>query len=166
MRSIHIFKRQRGASLVVSLIMLVLITLMMLTAFNLSSSNLKTVGNLQAREEATAAANAALEQVISTPTIFSATAVTPITVGNYVASVAIPECLYSTPVSDSTSGDQNPNIFNQTGGAGGSVRASGYVDTYWDVKATVSDVSSGASVEVHQGIRITLAADPNPCPTI
>lgn len=166
MSSIHIFKRQRGASLIVGLIMLVLITLMMLTAFKLSSSNLKTVGNLQARDEATAAANAALEQVISTSTIFSATAVTLITADNYVTSVAIPECFYSTPVSDNTSGDQNPNIFNQTGGAGGSVRSSGYMDTYWDVKATVVDVPSGTSVEIHQGIRITLAADPDPCPTL
>ena len=159
-----VFNRQRGASLIVGLIMLALITLMMLTAFNLSSGNLKTVGNLQAREEATAAANAALEQVISTPAIFSATVPTPITVGSYVVSVDVPECLYATPVSDSTSGDQNPNIFNQAGGAGGGVGASGFLDTYWDVKATVTDGLSGANVEVHQGIRITLAANPDPCP--
>lgn len=164
MSKFYASNRQRGASLIVGLIMLALITLMMLTAFNMSSSNLRTVGNLQTREEATAAANAALEQVISTPAIFSATALTAITVGGYEVSVAIPECLYATPVIDSTSGDQNPNIFNQTGGAGGSVGASGFLNTYWDLKATVNDGPSGANVEVHQGIRIALAADPDPCP--
>ena len=48
---------QHGATLVVGLIMLVLITLMVTSAFMLSSINLKSVGNMQFRDEAVAAAN-------------------------------------------------------------------------------------------------------------
>ena len=58
---------QRGATLVVGLIMLVLITVMVTSAFTLSSSNLKSVGNMQARDEAIAAGNRAIEQISASP---------------------------------------------------------------------------------------------------
>ncbi len=57
--------KQRGAALVVGLIMLVLITLMLMTALNLGTANFRSVSNMQFREEAIAAANQAIEQVIS-----------------------------------------------------------------------------------------------------
>jgi len=59
-------RAQRGATLVIGLIMLVLITLMMTSAFMLSSGNLRAVGNMQFRSEAMAAANLAIEQVLGT----------------------------------------------------------------------------------------------------
>src|SRR5688572_26041587 len=59
--------RQRGATLVVGLIMLVLITLLVTSAFTLSNTNSKSVGNMQIRNEAVAAANKAIEQVVSSP---------------------------------------------------------------------------------------------------
>ena len=60
-------RSQSGATLIVGLIMLVLITVIVLSAFTFSSSNLKSVGNMQIREEALAAANLATEQVIASP---------------------------------------------------------------------------------------------------
>src|SRR5687767_1480773 len=67
MRS-HTFRNaQRGATLVIGLIMLVVITLLVTSAFTLSSSNLKSVGNMQNRNESIAAANKAVEQVLSSP---------------------------------------------------------------------------------------------------
>jgi type II secretory pathway component PulK len=60
-------REQRGATLVVGLIMLVLITLMVTTAFMLSTGNLKSVGNMQFRGEALAAANRVIEQVLASP---------------------------------------------------------------------------------------------------
>jgi len=92
MRQVKNYQNQRGATLIVGLIMLVLITLMVLSAFTMSSSNLKSVGNMQSRDEATAAANVALEQVLSSPTIFNVSVTTPITVGSYEVVVAVPEC--------------------------------------------------------------------------
>src|SRR2546428_759824 len=58
---------QRGATLVVGLIMLLLITLMVSSAFMLSTTNLKSVGNMQFKDESIAAANKAIEQVLSSP---------------------------------------------------------------------------------------------------
>ena len=58
-------RAQRGATLIVGLIMLVLLTLVATSAFMLSTGNLKAVGNMQFRNEATAAANMAIEQMIS-----------------------------------------------------------------------------------------------------
>ena len=47
---------QRGAACVVGLIMLVLITIMLITALNLGTSSFRSVGNMQFRNEAIAAA--------------------------------------------------------------------------------------------------------------
>jgi Tfp pilus assembly protein PilX len=58
---------QRGAVLLVSLIMLVLLTLFAISALNTSTTSLKMAGNMQARSEATNAAQDAIETVISTP---------------------------------------------------------------------------------------------------
>ena len=58
---------QRGAALLVGLIMLVLITLIVTSAFTLSTTDLKSVGNMQAKDEAIAAANQSIEQVLSSP---------------------------------------------------------------------------------------------------
>lgn len=163
---------QRGATLVIGLIMLVLITLMVISAFTMSSTNLKLVGNIQAKEEASAAANAAIEEIISTATVFESlvgvpladrVAPEPIQVGNYEVVVAVPECKYSTAITDNTSGDQNPNILNQSAGTGGTVGTVGFRNTFWDITATVNDPVTGASVEVHQGIRVALPALPDPC---
>lgn len=56
---------QRGATLVVALIFLVLMSLFAISAFNSSSGNLRIVGNTQARQESLSAAELAVEQIIS-----------------------------------------------------------------------------------------------------
>lgn len=61
---------QRGATLLVALILLVLMTLIAVTSFKLSSGSLLTVGNMQQREEALTAANAAIETAVSSPRVF------------------------------------------------------------------------------------------------
>ena len=64
-------KRQRGATLIIALIMLVLLTLFALTAVNTSNTNLRIVSNMQIRSEAFNAAQQAIETVISTPEFLS-----------------------------------------------------------------------------------------------
>lgn len=64
--------RQRGAALIVSLIMLLLITMLAMSSFTLGKSNLQIVGNMQQRNQAFAAAQAAVATVISN-TQFTAT---------------------------------------------------------------------------------------------
>ena len=63
---------QHGMTLVVSLIMLVVITLFVLSAIRLSTANLRTVGNMQARNEAAAASQRAIEDMMSSTAAFTA----------------------------------------------------------------------------------------------
>lgn len=58
-------RRQGGATLIVALIFLVLMSLFAVNAFLGSNSSLRVVGNMQARQEATAAAQVAIEKTIS-----------------------------------------------------------------------------------------------------
>jgi Tfp pilus assembly protein PilX len=60
-------RRQRGATLVVALIMLTLLALFAFTAHRTSLTDLKTAGNSQHRMEALNAAQEAIEITISTP---------------------------------------------------------------------------------------------------
>ncbi|WP_205890058.1 PilX N-terminal domain-containing pilus assembly protein [Pseudomonas jilinensis] len=143
--------KQRGATLVVGLIMLLLLTLMVGSAFTLSTTNLKAVGNMQVREEAIAAANAAIELVISSAFI-DATKDESIEIDinnngitDYTVNVAKPQCVgftlaASTAASSVTLGTMSDSTW----------------DTLWEITATVNDVSSGASATVRQGIRVRL----------
>ena len=58
-------RRQRGATLIVTLIMLVVITLFAVSAFNSSNINMKVVGNMQSQAEAMAASQRAIEETVS-----------------------------------------------------------------------------------------------------
>jgi hypothetical protein len=58
--------RQRGVTLIVALIMLMLITLMVVTGLNLGKGSMQTVGNMQQRNQTYAAIDETLEEVIST----------------------------------------------------------------------------------------------------
>lgn len=154
--------RQQGATLVVGLILLVIITLMVTTAFTLSSGNLKAVGNMQVRDEATAAANVAIERIISTDSIFFNPVASTTSVGPYTVTVAAPVCTGEVEIKAGSSADPNANMLVE-GSPAGSGSASGYKVTYWDITATVDDSTTGARAEVHQGVKITLPADPDPC---
>lgn len=59
--------REGGATLLITLIMLVVITLFAVSAFNTSNTNIKTVGNMQVRQEALAASLRTIEETISHP---------------------------------------------------------------------------------------------------
>jgi Tfp pilus assembly protein PilX len=62
----NIQHRQRGVTLIVALIMLMLITLMVVTGLNLGKGSMQTVGNMQQRNQVNAAIDETLEEVIST----------------------------------------------------------------------------------------------------
>ena len=60
--------RQRGAvTLFLSLLMLLLITVLVTTAFTMSTTGLRSVGNMQARNEAIAAAQLVIETELGGP---------------------------------------------------------------------------------------------------
>lgn len=58
-------KNQRGATLLVALIMLVLMTLAAVTSFNAGRNNSAIIGNQQAQQATTDTAKAAIEEVMS-----------------------------------------------------------------------------------------------------
>jgi Tfp pilus assembly protein PilX len=143
---------QHGATLVVALIMLTLITLLVLNAFTLSSSNLKAVGNMQARDESIAAANQAIELVVSSA-FTDAPVAQEVNVDinkdgttDYTVAIAVPLCIKAIEV-------PNPDKCDETLKA---LCAENTWHTDWDLKATVGDAASGASVVVHQGTRAKL----------
>lgn len=145
---------QRGATLVVALIMLALITLLVVNAFTLSSSNLKAVGNMQVRDEAVAAANKAVEQVISTnfTNPLSAHSV-QVDINNdgtqdYAVAIATPTCVRATIFTPSLPSDVE---------LGSSMSSGGTWYTDWDLIATVTDAVTGGSVKVRQGVTVVLS---------
>jgi type II secretory pathway pseudopilin PulG len=155
--------RQRGATLIVGLIMLAVITLLVTSAFTLSGTNLKAVGNMQFRDEATAAANVAIERVlsgfISAPPTAQTVQVDLNNDGTNDYSVAIsPSCITSSIVGDPSGVGQKGSVEL---GPALSVGEGGFVGflTVWNIRASVTDPISGASVTVHQGVRKLLTSD-------
>lgn len=148
--------RQRGAVLIVALIMIVLISLVVVSAFNLSTSNLKAVGNVQYRAEAVTAANSAIETVLTGTFLTALNTTTTINVdldkdgtNEYVVSVKIPLC----PVRAARVSLDSPSGYETTGGV---ASAAGTYITDWDLEATVSDTATGAKAVVLEGVRLPM----------
>lgn len=146
--------RERGATLIIALIMIVLISLIVLNAFTLSSSNFKSVSNMQRRDEAVAAANQAVEQVIGSDFTSMPVAQT-ITVDldkddrpDYSVAVAVPTCLRAAQATAAAPSDVE---------LGGAMSAASSWNTDWDLDATVTDAATGAQVRVRQGVRVLLS---------
>lgn len=138
---------QRGVTLVVGLIMLVLITLVITSAYMMSTTNLRAVGNMQFRDEAIAAANAAIETALSVSS-FSGTS-TKVDIGGVEYSVAIsaPVCLRARLADAGVLTSLSLPIELSSGDTWSAVL---------DYEAIVSEIRSGAQATVHQGVRVLL----------
>jgi Tfp pilus assembly protein PilX len=163
--------RQHGAALFISLIMLVVITLFVVSAINMSTVNLRITANTQARGEAIAAAQQAIEQVVSVNFTVSPLAQT-VTVNlhndptktDYTVEVAKPACLNTVVITQeelAQKDNSDPDDVACRGSA--SVQNAGMAPPFedrsfcktqqWDVAASVDDGAfSATSVTVHQGI--------------
>lgn len=142
---------QRGATLIVALIMLLLLTTMVSGAFTLSTTNLKAVHNMQLREEATAAAAAAIEQMISSAFVDSPQSQQILIdlnnngVADYTVEIAEPQCVgYSQAEANAASSVTLGVMSDSTW------------DTLWEITATVSDPASGTDLTMRQGVRVRL----------
>lgn len=180
---------QRGATLIVALVMLVALAMLGIWSFNLSTSNVRIVGNTQARQEALAAAQAAVEQTISSPLFVqqaAAVAASPVPIdtngdgtADYEARLSPqPSCyrvrvLKVNELDPSSSADlsclgsssaQNSGI--EVEGAAPPAGDSLCADSEWNVRAEVRDLASHASVAVNQGVAVrSLSTDTaNACP--
>lgn len=130
--------KQRGAVLIVSLLLLTAMTLLGVAAINSSTVNLLIVGNLQAQQEAEAASQEAVEAVLSSVTAFGPNASSfpqPIS-GDRVAQIDRVECR-SNEVADGYSATLE--IVPE--------------DNTWHVSASYATADGGLS-RLHQGVRI------------
>lgn len=161
MRNLVSIQKQRGvATILVSMIMLILITLMVITAFTLSTTNLKAVGNMQMREEATNAAQKFIEQTIDGPfweSTSTISATLPIGESNYNVDIAAPTCLRAKLANITTTSSVTLPGFSS---------AAAY-NTIWLLDATAISDTMGARVRVRQGVRVLMSEpDKNDyCPT-
>lgn len=160
-------RSQRGAALIVCLILLMLITAMVASNFTLSSTNLKSVTNTQIRNEAIAAANTAIEQVLSSPFYVNpAPESVDVDINNdgitdYTVNFTAPYCLSTGTISPASLPVSSLSL-----GSSFASTISTYYETIFDLDATVIDNASGASVRVHQGVRklLTQAQYTTACP--
>ena len=137
--------RQRGVTLLVVLIMLVVMTLFAVSSINLSSINLKVVGNLQNQKTMEANAQQAIEALLNSPSAFVLTAAaSSTTVNGMTVSLDKPVCLLATPAGGYS--------------AVASVAAITPEDTDWELVARITDSLTSASAVIHQGVRIRMLA--------
>ncbi|KQT10351.1 pilus assembly PilX family protein [Ramlibacter sp. Leaf400] len=146
-------RSQRGATLVVSLIMLAVITMIVIAGFTLSNANLKAVGNMQMQQEAVAAGNRAIEVVVGSA-FTSAPVAQSINVDinndgtpDYTVAVAAPTCVKAVIASTAPPSGIGLSMGSSSGTTW---------HTDWDVEATVDDGATGARATVHQGVRVLL----------
>ena len=175
--------RQRGATLMIALIMLVLLTLFALSAMNTGTTNLKIVGNMQSRAEAFDASQQAIETVISSPGFISnpANAVlnacgAPNTLCTDVNGDGTPDYttrLTPTPacVAVRTIKVNELNLANaddlgctqqqaQTFGVVGAGNSDSLcANTVWEITAATTSSSNGATSTVTQGIGARISSD-------
>jgi Tfp pilus assembly protein PilX len=135
-------KRARGAALFIVLIMLAVLTLFVVAGVNLTSVNLKIVGNMQAQQAMEAVTNQALAEILSSPDYFTSPIARNLSEEGTVVAVAAPVCTSTTP-------DPNTEATTKLG-----LPPDEY--TNWDVRATATDNLTGASVAIHQGVAVRL----------
>ncbi len=176
-------RRQRGATLLVVMVILLAMTWFVVSGYRLSSQHLQIVGNSQDRQQALAAAQRAIEETISS-NLFTkdpiAVAATPILTdidGDGVTDLSAvlspaPTCYRARVVKTSELDIQiaeDLKCLQSTSGGGGvavvganllptSAGNSQCAKTEWDVAAKVDDARSRTSLTVHQGVAIRAEA--------
>lgn len=144
---------QRGQTLVTGLIMLLLLSILAVAAVRGSASSIQVVGNAQFREEAHAAAQQAIERLISDPS-FTLKIPDPDPVDSNgdgttdytVTFPTAPTCLQYKPVDPI-----DPTLPTACYGSSGGPALCYW--TVWDVQATVADAQTQASVALNQGVK-------------
>ena len=165
-------RRQSDATLLITMIFVVIFLLLVISLVSTGIVNTKVTANQQHNVEAVSAAQQGIEQVISQDFTSAPVATTvPVDVNgdgkaDYTAQVATPVCQSSTTITNTQldvtnpddvacfvgNGNNNTGIIDATGGSGGNSLCN---TTQWDVSATVSDAgATNANATLHQGIGV------------
>ena len=145
--------RQQGATLVIALIMLVMITLFAVTMVRLSNTSMQVVGNMQTQRSLEASAQHAIENKISTIDFFNDAVDN---VNQFATATFVDETPTSSLV---TVRIQKPVCVAQREATGYSLGSPlTPQDNGFEVKATSTDSVTNASVELVQGFKIRMTA--------
>lgn len=165
--------KQAGATLVIALVMLVLMTLLAVSAINLSTGNLKIVGNMQYQQEASSAAQAAVNQVLSKASYLTQPASVPdemtINVNGHDYAVRLSQpCLKSVavltvadlsglPLQEAASCSLSSAAHSS--GVLSQDAANAYSDcarVTWEIRASVNDPELNAQAEIVEGVSMKM----------
>ena len=158
--------QQRGATLIVGIIVLMLITMIVISAFKISQSHTQAVSNTQFKDEALAAANLVLEDVISLPdvqTMVGTDGTVPVRnvdinrdgVNDLQIALQPPRCIRAEPGGASAE--------DKLSGVESGVENTSMTYVLWEIQADVTDTATGASVSVLQGFRQQVGTAPTSC---
>jgi len=174
---------QQGATLLVSMIMLILITLLVVSMFYFGKGNLQVVANMQQQHEVVSAAQSTLESAISSTLFFtnpSSVFPTPCTTANTLCvdsngdgTADITVTLTPTPacikvqallnsalnLSDEEDLGCTVGVQQSFGVAGATSGNSMCANSVWEVTAVANDVVTEAQAYVTQGISVRVASD-------
>ena len=179
---------QRGATLFITLIMLVVISLFLVNSLNTATTNLKVVGNMQARNEAIQVAQEAIETTVSSTQFItnpSNAVLNPCGGANTLCkdvnlddTTSSSSALYTTqltpnPSCVSVKAIQNSELVltntedlgcaagqSQQFGVSGAVSGDSLCsNTVWEITAKTTDANTGASVTLTQGVSVRVSAD-------
>ncbi len=168
--------QQRGAVLVVALIMLALVTLMGAVSASLVQTNLKVMQNIEARSAARSAALRAIQEAFATEESLASNNDLGFLAGDLAFTTSCNNSHYSRCLSLTGAADENDIIVSLTkptcisavpvtnleldksNFAEASCNKPGSLSSYcadavWEVVAVAIDQVTGANVEVRQGIR-------------
>ena len=148
--------RQRGTTLLVVLVMLVVITLLAIAGVRMGTSSLQVVGNMQARKFAENVASQAIEDVMNSVAPFNSptAAVTLRTGGTTVSANPGVAVSLPSPAGVSVTVSARTCVFT--------VAAAGYSlispitpeDNLWEFSVNVTDTFTGATARMVQGTKI------------
>jgi hypothetical protein len=169
-------KQQTGATLVVSMIMLVVVTVLVVFSIRAGNTNLRIAGNMQSQTEAFMATQQVIEQVIeqikvteNIGQIPAQTLVVPMGSVTYnVAVAAMGSCVMEVPI---LSSDLNPSIPDdvpciESSDSDQAIKADGTLtaklaackNQWWEVHANVFEGTSGVQSTQVQGLSVRAPA--------
>lgn len=169
--------RQQGMTLVVALVMLVVLTLLVVSAIRFGNINLRIAGNVQSETEASAAAQVAIETMVTT--INASSNISTITNQNmtiatggrdYAVTVTKPACIFNKNINNSELDPAKAADLPcfETTDTEKLVTANNTLTTVptacknqqWDVQASVDDsAKSGAKTTMLQGVSVRVGAE-------
>ncbi|MBF0294853.1 MAG: hypothetical protein HQL96_06660 [Magnetococcales bacterium] len=129
---------QGAATLLTSLVILIVLTLLVVTSLNVSTVQLRIIGNTQTVKNMDAASQRALEFFISSSANFSVdTPSQSFTEGADTGTLAAPQCIHSQVATGSSA-----------------VWSMAPRDNVWELQATITNSATGAKSTIHQGIQV------------